>query len=211
MGCITRRKLKTKTSYRVQIKRVGFKTLHKSFDTLTEAKKWSRNMDAKVDRGDHSDYSEASKITLGDLFKRYISEGKHKRKKQFKNEVYRCDQLLEDEISSVNLLRFSTKHLVEYRDRRLEDVQGPTFNKDFNFISVVIQTALQDWEIYLPTNPCKLFKREPEGKPRDRVLFGDEQTRLLEASSLSSNIYLKPSIAFSIETSIRQGELLKIQ
>ena len=90
-------------------------------------------MEAKLDRGDTSDYSEASKVTLGDLFKRYISEKKHKKKKQRKNEEYRLEQLLKDEISSVNLLRFSTKHLANYRDRRLEDVLGPTFNKEFKF------------------------------------------------------------------------------
>ncbi len=211
MGCITRRKLKTTTTYRVQVRRLGFKSLNKSFATLTEAKKWSRTMEAKFDRGDTSDYSQASKVTLGELFSRYISENKHKKKKQWKNEEYRKDQLLKDEISNVNLLRFSTKHLADYRDRRLEDVLGPTFNKDFNYISVVIQTALTDWEIYLPHNPCKIFKREPEGNPRERVLQEHEQTRLLEECAVSKNIYLIPMVSFSIETSIRQGELLKIK
>ena len=121
------------------------------------------NYGSKFDKGDTSDYSMASKITLGELFKRYIKEGKHLKKKQAKNEVYRCDALLKDELSSVNLLRFSTKHLAEYRDRRLEEVQGPTFNKDFNFISVVIQTALQDWELYLPSNPAKFSKENQRG------------------------------------------------
>ena len=185
--------------------------LERKFSTRTEAKTWGRSMESKIDRGDTSDYSEASKVTLGNLFSRYISEDKHKKKKQWKNEEYRLEQLLKDEISSVNLLRFSTKHLADYRDRRLEDVLGPTFNKDFNFISVVVQTALTDWEMYLPHNPCKIFKREPEGNPRERVLETDEQTRLLEECAVSNNIYLKPMVAFSIETSVRQGELLKIK
>ena len=37
-------------------------------------------METKLDRGDYSDYSTASKVTLGDLFKRYINEDKHKKK-----------------------------------------------------------------------------------------------------------------------------------
>jgi len=211
MSSIMRRKWKNKTSYVCQVRRKGFRTLVKSFSTRTEAKTWGRSMESKLDRGDTSDYSEASKVTLGDLFKRYISEKKHKKKKQWKNEEYRLEQLLKDEISSVNLLRFSTKHLADYRDRRLEDVLGPTFNKDFNFISVVIQTALTDWEMYLPHNPCKIFKREPEGNPRERVLQEHEQTRLLEQCAVSNNTYLKPMVSFSIETSVRQGELLKIK
>ena len=51
-------------------------------------------METKLDKGDYSDYSSASKVTLGDLFKRYINEEKHKKKKQWKNEEYRCSQLL---------------------------------------------------------------------------------------------------------------------
>ena len=70
-------------------------SIYSSFDTLTDAKKWARKMEGKLDRGDTSDYSEASKVTLGDLFSRYISEDKHKKKKQWKNEEYRKDQLLE--------------------------------------------------------------------------------------------------------------------
>ena len=49
------------------------------------------------------------------------------------------------------------------------------------------------------------MKREKEAKPRNRILESDEQTRLLEACSLLSNIYLKPMVQFSIETAIRQG------
>ena len=210
MAYIKKRKHKFSTTYLATVKRRGFGIYNKSFASISEAKKWARTMESKFDKGDTSDYSMASKITLGELFKRYIKEGKHLKKKQAKNEVYRCDALLKDELSSVNLLRFSTKHLSDYRDRRLEEVQGPTFNKDFNFISVVIQTALQDWELYLPSNPCKIFKREPEGKPRERVLSKDEQKKLIEECAFSNDIYLKPAVKFSLETSIRQGELLKI-
>ena len=64
-----KRKHKSKTTYAVQVRRKGFRTVSKSFDTRTEAKRWARNMEAKLDRGDYSDYTEASKLTLGDLFK----------------------------------------------------------------------------------------------------------------------------------------------
>ena len=94
-----------------------------------------------MDGGDISDYSEASKFKLGNLFKQYISEKKQKKKKQWKNEEYRLEQLLKDEISTVNLLRFSIKHLADYRDRRLEDVHGPTFNKGFNFIYLIFNNC----------------------------------------------------------------------
>ena len=79
MAYIKKRKHKLSTSYLVTVQRRGYGIFSKSFPTLTEAKKWSRTMEAKFDRGDTSDYSEASKVTLGDLFKRYISENKQKK------------------------------------------------------------------------------------------------------------------------------------
>ena len=94
MATIQKRKYLNKTSYQVRIRRLGIKTITKSFQERTEAKSWARFMEAKLDRGDYSDYSSASKVTLGDLFKRYVKEEKHKKKKQWKNEEYRLRQLL---------------------------------------------------------------------------------------------------------------------
>ena len=81
MATIQKRKWSKSVSWFAQVRRKGFKTLVKSFSTRTEAKKWARAMENKLGRGDYSDYSEASKVTLGDLFKRYISENKHRGKK----------------------------------------------------------------------------------------------------------------------------------
>ena len=94
MATIQKRKYLNKTSYQVRIRRAGVRTITKSFMHRTDAKRWARNMETKLDRGDYSDYSTASKVTLGDLFKRYINEDKHKKKKQWKNEEYRLRQLL---------------------------------------------------------------------------------------------------------------------
>ena len=104
MAYIKKRKHKFSTTYLATVKRRGFGIYNKSFASISEAKKWARTMESKFDKGDTSDYSMASKITLGELFKRYIKEGKHLKKKQAKSEVYRCDALLNDELSSVILL-----------------------------------------------------------------------------------------------------------
>ena len=60
MAYILRRKGKKGYSYRVQVARVGFKKILKTFDNKTDAKKWSRKIERKFDLGDLSDYSEAS-------------------------------------------------------------------------------------------------------------------------------------------------------
>ena len=79
-------------------------------------------MEVKLDKGDYSDFTEASKLTLGDIAKRYIDGGYHRKKKGARYEEYRYTQLLDDEISAVNLLRLSSKHLAQYRERRLKEI-----------------------------------------------------------------------------------------
>ena len=211
MAYIQRRKTGKGWLYTCFVRRAGHKALIKSFDTKLGAKKWARGIERKLDTGDFSDYSEASKLTLGDLLKRYRAENKHRLKKDWKNEEYKIGYILKDTISDTNCLRLSTRHLSEFRERRLMSVTGSTFNKDLSFISSVIQSAINDWGIYFPSNPCRSMKREKESKPRTRVLEDNEQTELLEACALVNNIYLKPMVQFSIETAIRQGELLKIR
>ena len=51
MAYILKRKWKNKTTFRVQVTRKGFKSAFKSFPTRTEAKKWGRTMENKLDWG----------------------------------------------------------------------------------------------------------------------------------------------------------------
>ena len=117
MAFIQRRKLKIGWRYTAQVKRKGFKTMVKTFATRTQAQKWSRGMERKLDIGDYSDYTEASRLTLGDLINRYKAENKHRRKKDWKNEEYKIKYILNDSMADTNCLRLSTKHLTEFRKR----------------------------------------------------------------------------------------------
>ena len=117
MAYLRKRKFKSKTSYQVQVRRQGFTTIIKSFPTRKDAQVWSRKMERKMDIGDLSDYGEASKLTLGDLIKRYIREGKHEGRKDKEMIQSRVNNLLKDTIADINLLRLSTRHIAEYRDR----------------------------------------------------------------------------------------------
>ena len=141
---IRRAKYKSKISFQVQIRRKGFKTVVKYFDTRTEAKKWARGIEKELDLGNCIDYSEANRLTLGDLFKRYIREDKHKKNKSWKMYEFRTNILLKDTIADTNLLRLSSKHLSEFKDRKRKEIGPSTWNKYLSLISVVIETARRD-------------------------------------------------------------------
>ena len=66
MAYIRRRKLATKITYQAQVRRVGFKTIIKSFSTRKDAKKWATHMERNLDTGVSSDFHEASAAFLRD-------------------------------------------------------------------------------------------------------------------------------------------------
>ena len=107
---------KHRKKWQALIRRKGIKTITKSFISKAECSKWARNIERELDRGNNIDYSEANKLTLGDLFKRYIREDKHKRIKSWRMYEWRIGILLKDTISDTNLLRLSSKHLSEFTD-----------------------------------------------------------------------------------------------
>jgi hypothetical protein len=191
--------------WQIQIRRVGHKLITKTFPLKSSAEKWARNMEKKLDDGDYSDYSEASKLLLSDLLVRYIKENKHKRKKGADMEHIRQRYILKDPIAKINCLRLSTKHLAEFKSRRLVTVVNNTFNKDLSFLSNGIETAIHDWDIYFPSNPCRNFRTERSTNARKRVLTEQEEQRLISTVALSKFIYLKPMIIFSLETAINRN------
>ena len=111
MASIIKRKFKTKTTYLCFVRRKGFKTLIKSFNTRGEATQWGRHMENNLDKGLTSDFSEASRVMIKDLFKRYLKEHKHKHKKGWRVEEYTIGLMMKDPIADVNLLAFSTKDI----------------------------------------------------------------------------------------------------
>ena len=211
MALVRKRKLATKTSWQVIIRKKGFKTLVKSFSSRSDAYKWSRHMERNLDVGITSDFLEASKYQIKDIINRYLKENRHRHKKGWRVEEYRARLMLLDPVADVNFLHFSTKDIAEYRDRRLEVVSKTTFNKDLSFLNVLCDLAMNDWGINIPFNPCKNIKRLREPRPRKRRLVLDEYERLQKACKQSENKYLYPMFEFSIETAIRQGELLKLK
>ncbi len=222
MATIQRRKWKKKTSYVALVRRKGFKTVVKSFRTKSEAKKWGRAIERELDLGNYNDFSEAQRLTLADLFTRYLREDKHKKIKSWRMHEFRIGILLKDTISDTNLLRLSSKHLSEFKDRKRKEVGPSTWNKYLSLISVVIDTAMKDWGIYLPNNPVRNADREREPRPRDRTLTAEEYQRLLQVcdtlkqerfrrGDTAIHLYLKSMIIFSVETAIRQGELLAMR
>ena len=202
MATITPRK----TGWQVQVRRHGFKSLSKHFETSADAKAWARTIEAEMDRGMFVDRSHAERTTLADILQRYknavtlLKRGKKQEESRIK--VVSAHPIVYQTLATLRAADFA-----DYRDDRLEEVSGSTVNKELNLFANVIDTARREWSMHIE-NPVRLIKRPKNNRPRDRRLEVGEEGKLVSAAKLSG---LAQIIEFALETAMRRGELVDVR
>ncbi|CAA7626393.1 conserved hypothetical protein [Magnetospirillum sp. UT-4] len=193
------------------VRRKGIKPRSKSFDRKNDAEKWARDLEAEIDRCAYlPDTKPAETLTLSKLMTRYLAEVTPT-KRGAAVETTRIRAMLKRDIMHRTLALLTSADLCAYRDERLKAVAAATVVREINTISHALDTAMKDWGIYLPMNPCKLVRRPAVSRGRDRRLEGDEEQRLMAACERGRITWLKPMVVLAIETGMRRGELLSMR
>lgn len=95
--------------------------------------------------------------------------------------------------------------------RRREGASGPTIRRDLACLSSMFEIVLADWEIDMPNPVTGYLKKRAkrglrEAPPRTRYLSHEEEEALLAAAGE----YLRPMIAFAIDSGLRLEEQLSL-
>ena len=193
--------------WRVKIRRAGLMAQTKTFDNRTHAQQWARSVESDLDKGIVVDRRTAQRLSLAEVLERYRREVTPTKRGSL-DENLRLKAMAQRPFARIRMSALTSSHLAAYRDERLKVVSGATVNREFSVLSHAIDTARREWDVYMPTNPCTLVRRPPQGRPRDRRLQGDEEERLLAACRGARNKWLAHCVALAIETGMRRGELL---
>jgi integrase len=193
--------------WRVKIRRAGLTAQTKTFNNRTHAQQWARSVESDLDKGIVVDRRTAQRLSLTEVLERYRREVTPTKRGSL-DENLRLKAMAQRPFARIRMSALTSSHLAAYRDERLKVVSGATVNREFSVLSHAIDTARREWDVYLPTNPCTLVRRPPQGRPRDRRLQGDEEQRLLAACRGARNKWLAHFVALAIETGMRRGELL---
>jgi integrase len=193
--------------WRVKIRRTGLPSQTRTFDNRTQAQQWARGVESEIDKGIVVDRRVAQRLSLAEILERYRREVTPT-KRGAADENLRLKAMAQRPFARIRMSALTSSQLAAYRDERLKVVSGATVNREFSVLSHAIDTARREWDVYLPTNPCTLVRRPPQGRPRDRRLQGDEEKRLLAACRGARNKWLAHFVALAIETGMRRGELL---
>jgi integrase len=196
--------------WRVKIRRAGLRTQTRTFNSRTHAQQWARGVESEIDQGIIVDRRVAQRLSLAEVLERYRREVTPT-KRGSADENLRLKAMAQRPFARIRMSALTSSHLAAYRDEQLKVVSGATVNREFSVFSHAIDTARREWDVYLPTNPCALVRRPPQGRPRNRRLQGDEEQRLLAACRDARNRWLVHFVALAIETGMRRSELLGLQ
>lgn len=208
--------------WRVEIRRIGYPTLNRTFDSKVDAEAWARSVEVEMDRGIFVDRTEAEITTFGDLLKRYAAEiSPHK--KGGDGEILRIRKLRQDKLAAYKVSALTGKVMAEYRDTRLRQVTGSTVNRELTLIGHVLTIARKEWGIPMEVNPVSMIRRPKENRARARRLSLLEEKRLLAELAPSPrdqngrfepggcrNEWVLPVVIVAIESAMRRSEILSL-
>lgn len=195
--------------FQALVRRKGYRTQTRTFETRKAAQDWARDVEAKMHRGEFADLSEAEATTLGEILERYRQEVTPE-KRGHVQENYRVLQLIRHPISLRSLASLRNVDFSDYRNERIKQVGPKTVQLELALLSAVLNNARRDWSIPIENSVTDIRKPKlPRG--RDRRLVGDEETRLFEAAAECRSEGLEVCIRLALELGMRRGEIANLQ
>lgn len=209
--------------WQARVRRKGWPPVSKTFQRKSDAEAWARGVEADMDRGAFVSASASERTLLRDVIKAFRADfaPHHYRGHAWAHKLDR----IEARLGAYSLASLTADRVAWYRDERLRDpdprfkdskaaprVSAATVKTEIDMLSKVLDVASKEMRISLPAgNPVGLIRKPASAPARERRLTEDEATALLEACAKSRNLWLAPAVKLSIESAMRQGELLSLK
>jgi len=181
--------------------------LTKTFNNKTDAKKWIRYIESKLDKTDTIVKEVGNFPTLSSLIKRYLNEV------SIKKASYQTDKfnfrtflrLFEHSKEPINKLR--VQMFAKFRDKYLINHKPATYQRLMSSIKHMWHVAQTEWEYPLDDIFSKLQKVK-RGNPRNRRLSDREYQLILFGNHTDSEF--RKIIDFAIQTGLRLSEITRV-
>ena len=187
------------------IRIVGRPILAKSFQSKTDAKRWANETEIKIRRED-AGIAKIKFPSFRDISLRYLNEVSI-HKKCHRDERYTINSFGEEPWSEYPINKITPLIIGKYRDKQREVVKDNTINRKLDVISTLYTTFRKEWG-YPVVNPVLSIRRPKMPELLTRRLSEIEINLLLRGNRTSE--ILRTIIDLALETSLRQGEILRI-
>lgn len=197
--------------WQARVSRNGYPPLTKTFESHSEAVKWSRSIEVEIDQGHFINPGHCNNLLFKDVIARYIAEVCPS-KRGGKEESIRLNATMRMKIASYSMNKITPRVIAEYRDTRLTKVAPNTVIRELAYLSSIINHARREWGLTI-LNPCLLVRKPQMPAGRDRTIDSAEEARLLHESRPLNrrNPWLRPVIIIALETAMRRGEILGLR
>ena len=198
--------------WQAKIRRKGYPTQSKTFETKADAEAWARSIESGMDSGTYRPLGESQKTIVGGLLERYSKEVTPLKRGRVQ-EQSKLRVIGSYPIAQYAITNIGGKELSTYRDARLKEVTPATVNKELTLIGHVFSVAIKDWGMVLPRgNPINEVRKPKEGNTgRKRRLLQGEEARLLAALEEYGDGTLAAFFGLALETGIRRSEMSNMQ
>ena len=192
--------------WHVQVRRKGFPSQTKTFETKLDAEKWARDIEGEMDKGIFVSRVEAESTTLKECLERYSLEVTPLKKGASK-ELSVIRKLQAHDLSARFMATVRGADLAEYRDERLRNAAPATVMRELAVLSHVFNTAIREWRMESLRNPVELISKPKIRNTRDRRATPEEINALL---AVTESRELPAIVRLLTETAMRRGELSKL-
>ncbi|HCC55542.1 MAG TPA: site-specific integrase [Desulfobulbaceae bacterium] len=193
---------------RAKVRKLGHRTITKTFNNKRDAEAWARGVEADMDRGAFIPSTIAQRTTIRKALERYQEEVFPRLARSGNDEKARLRRLVND-MGELSLSALEASHVAKYRDQRLKDGAAPqTVKHEIGLLGRVLKHCVMDWGIPLTRGIVTSHVRKPSLPPgRDRRLVDEEEARLLDAAKTSKSKEIEAIIVIALETAARRGEI----
>jgi len=192
--------------WRAIIRRKGFPTITRTFDTKADAADWALIVEADMTRGTYLPSSPAERMTVAEAVQRYENDVLPRLAKggsALKANLAR----LKEKLGKYSLAALDSSHISAYRDEALKTYSLQTVRHDLGLLNRVLKCCQIDWGIHLPRGlPTALVRLPKMPRARDRRLKCGEEEKLLKAAREYGGD-IADIIAFALETAMRRTEI----
>jgi integrase len=203
----------TDGKFRAFVQRTGHPKRSKTWPTKTEARKWLRAVETKIDAGE--DTPTLAKDTVEALVRRYIKE--ECAAPDAKWNKLRLEKFLKQAraLAKKPAARASHEDFEHWVEARKKSVKEQTALRELNVVSGVFTHAMKKWKVKLPRHPTRGMDKPKKGKPRTRRPNSEELKALYECRGGANHYTLKWYVLWmfelGIETGMRVGEMVLIK
>ena len=205
-----------RVTFRARVRLRGCPPASRSFDRLTDARRWAAAVEVDARRGKYLPDAESRRHTLAEAIDRYLvqvlpSKAVNSQRCQGSQFAWWRERL-----GHLTLDRVTPAVVAEARDQlaagltRSGTPRGPsTTIRYMAALSHLFSVAFKEWQ-WVESNPLVRVSKPREPRGRVRFLSDDERGRLLEACRESRNPILYDVVVLALSTGMRRNEIMTL-